>query len=255
MDASVGGISGISTVVAPAESVKAGYAGQLYEVAGLTVTSAAPSVNEGATLQLGAWQLLDDTSYLAVGANGVSWSVLSGPVASISAAGLASAGTVYQDTAATVQGSFGGFMGTLGLTVLNVNSDDHGSYAADGLPDDWQVQYFGVDNPQAAPGLDANGDGFTNLFKYTAGLNPLDGNSRFTLGTPPPGGPAAPHVIQFAPVLAGRSYTVESTPSLLVPDWQPLTSFSQSDNGALRTVTDNAAGGGPKFYRVRIVKP
>jgi hypothetical protein len=40
-----------------------------------------------------------------------------------------------------------------------------------------QVQYFGVGttgmgNPLGVPGADADGTGQTNLFKYTAGLNP-----------------------------------------------------------------------------------
>ena len=48
----------------------------------------------------------------------------------------------------------------------------------DGLPDAWQIQYFGcVSCPQAAPGADADGTGQNNLFKYEAGLDPTDSNS------------------------------------------------------------------------------
>lgn len=50
-----------------------------------------------------------------------------------------------------------------------------GSYDGngDGLPDAWQMQYFGcVTCPQAAPGADPDGDGFTNLQEFEAGTNP-----------------------------------------------------------------------------------
>ena len=51
-DGSAGGIAGFSTAAAPATTVKAGFAGQLYDVKGLTLTSTTPSVNENATVQL-----------------------------------------------------------------------------------------------------------------------------------------------------------------------------------------------------------
>lgn len=55
----------------------------------------------------------------------------------------------------------------------------------DGIDDSWQVQYFGQPpNPLAAPNADADGTGQNNLFKFIAGLNPLDG-SRFTLSILP----------------------------------------------------------------------
>ena len=120
----------------------------------------------------------------------MAWSVASGPLTGISASGLATAGIVYQDTAATAQGSYLGDTGTLALTVRNVNTDDFGMYAADGIDDAWQVQYFGLNNPNAAPNVDFDHTGQTNLFKYIAGLNPLDG-SRFTLSIAPVAGQPA----------------------------------------------------------------
>jgi hypothetical protein len=45
----------------------------------------------------------------------------------------------------------------------------------DGLPDAWQLQYFGcVSCAQAAPSADTDHDGFTNLEDYQAGANPTN---------------------------------------------------------------------------------
>ena len=182
---SVGGIAGVSTVASPAETAKSGYVGQLFDVTGFTLTAVSLNVNEGTTDQLAAWQTLDDATFLAVPAASVAWSVQSGPLTGISAGGLATAGIVFQNTAATAQGIYLGQTGTLALTVLDTIPDNFGSYAGDGVGDDWQVQYFGQNNPLAAPNADADGTGQTNLFKYIAGLNPTDPNSRFTLTVAP----------------------------------------------------------------------
>ena len=247
-------LAGISTVVAPAQVAKSGYIAQLYDVSGLLLNSAAPSVNETATLQLAAWQLLDDATFLATDANAVAWSVVSGPVASISANGLATAGLVFENTSATVSGTFGAFTGSLNFTVLDSIPDNFGAYAGDGIGDDWQVQNFGENNPLAAPALDPDGDGANNHFEFTAGLIPTDPQSRFTLVIAPvPNQPGRKRII-FSPRFDGRAYVVQSRLTLAAP-WQPLGSNIQSDNGNERTVTDLDAAGAGKFYRVEISKP
>ena len=256
-DGSAGLVAGLSTVAAPAETAKSGYIGQLYGVTGLTLTAATLNVNETTTDQLAAWQALDDATFLAVPAASVAWSVASGPLTGISAAGVATAGIVYQDTAATAQGIFSGSTGTLGLTVKNVSLDNFGAYAGDGIDDAWQVQYFGQPpNANAGPNVDADGTGQTNLFKYIAGLNPLDPNSRFTLSIAAvPGQPTQKNLV-FSPRLTGRTYTVTSKPALAAGSYAPLTNPSApSDAGQQRTITDLSASGGAKFYRVEITKP
>jgi hypothetical protein len=248
-------VAGVSAVVAPVQTAKHGYIGQLFDVTGLSLNAATTNVNEGATLQLGAWQLLDDATFLAVPATSVAWSVQSGPLTGIDANGLASAGLVYQNTAASAQGSYLGNEGVLGLTVINIADDDFGAYAGDGIADNWQVQYFGLNNPNAAPGLDPDGDGGTNLFEFTAGLIPTDPASVFRLRLEAvPGQPTRRNII-FNPRLDGRTYIVKARPALESGSWQPLSTFSQSDNGAERTVTDLNATGTKKYYRVEIMRP
>ena len=254
-DGSLGGVAGLSTVAAPAETAKSGYIGQLYDITGLLVNAASPNVNEMATLQLAAWQFLDDTSLLAVPATSVTWGVASGPITGISAAGVATAGAVYQNTAASMQGTFGGFTGPLNLTVLDSIPDNFGSYAGDGVGDDWQVQYFGLPpNANAGPNADFDGTGQTNLFKYIAGLNPLDG-SRFTLLIAPVPGLPGQKNLTFNPVVAGRTYVITAKPDFTAPTWGAINASAPGDNGTARTITDLSASGAKKFYHVEITKP
>ncbi len=251
-DGNMGDIIGISTVASPSETAKQGYIGQLYEVASVQVTAAPTTINEGATLQLGATAILDDATTLVLLGTEVGWSVASGPLTGISSGGLATAGNVYQDTAASVQGSYRGIIGALGLTVINVGSDDFGIYAGDGIPDVWQVQYFGVNNPLAAPTVDADGTGQDNLFKYIAGLDPTDPASRFvtTVTTIPV---ALQHTITFSPVLSGRSYTVQFSHDLI--HWFTFPGSNITNNGQTRTVMDVDNRSARKFYRVLISQP
>jgi hypothetical protein len=128
-----------------------------------------------------------------------------------------------------------------------------GPYASSAIPDSWFTQYFGAaPNPQAAPSADADGTGQNNLFKYVAGLNPLDG-SRFVLSITSQVTPNRKNLI-FSPVNAGSSYAVQYKTSLNAPSWTPLTGTTQSDSGSTRTVVDPAAAA-PKFYQVQISKP
>ena len=250
---SLGGITGLSTVAAPVEMAKAGYIGQLYEVAGLRLAAAPTNVNEGATTQLSATQLLDDDTTLAVASASVNWSVAGGPLASIDANGEGMTKIVYEDTAAAAQGIYKGNTGHVSLIVLNVNFDDYGSYAGDGLDDDWQYQHFGLDNPDAGPLLDPDHDLQNNAFEFVAGLIPTNDTSRFLLAIEPAG--ASQQHIVFSPRYGDRTYTVLYTTNLVTASWGPLASFSISDASTVRTVTDPLATDDKRFYNVEITKP
>ena len=238
---------------------KPGFVGQVYDVRSLGVsgTDSTNNVNERATLQLTAVPLLDDGTLLAaLGPGMVTWSVVSGPVASVSTTGLATAGTVYQKTAALVGASTAdGLTGTGTLTVVNVNDDDYGTYAGDGIDDAWQVAYFGLNNPQAGPNVDADGTGQSNLFKYLAGLNPLDPTSRFVLMAANVPGQPTQKTLALGPVYGGRTYTVQVSPSLTAPNWTTLSGATVSVSGTMETVTDPNASVAPRFYRVQVSLP
>lgn len=251
VDHAIGGPGG---AVASADlALRGGYAGQLYEVASLAVSASPTTVGEGASRQLAVQSVLDDDSLLSLAPEDVAWSVVSGPLTGIDAAGLATAGLVYEDTPATARATHGATMGDLSLTVLDTDPDNFGSYAGDGIDDGWQVFHFGLDNPLAGPLMDPDGNGQNNLFKFTAGLDPNDPMSRFLLRIDPvPGEPQQRNLI-FGPIIAGRSYQVLQSPDLSPASWQPLPDTPPtSDAGDQRTVTDINANAPEMFYRVEI---
>lgn len=252
-DGCAGGIIGTSTAISPSETAQNGYIGQLFEVTAISLYASASTINaNGATSQLTGVALLDDNSVTQLSGSDVNWSMVSGPIASISTYGLLTTSSESVDSSAVIAGSWMGAASTTTLFVLNGN---YGAYGSPNIPDTWQVQYFGINNPDAAPGVDADGTGQTNLFKYIAGLNPLDPTSRFVVSIQPVSGQSGQKQIVFTPVVVGSTYTVVSNLSLSSSNWVALSSATQNDNGQQRTVTDLSASGSAKFYRVQISRP
>lgn len=249
-DGSVGGIVGISTVAAPAAMVKHGFIGQLYEVTALQLASTPTTVNEGETRLLSGAQVLDDLTHLTIPATSITWSVQSGPLVSINSSGLATAGPVFQSTAATAQGIYLGQNGTLSLTVLETIPDNFGTYAGDGLPDHWQVQYFGQNNAQSAPNMDADADGQSNLLEFLAGYLPTDSNSRLTTrGTDLTGGT---FTLELSRVQPGTRYIFQRTTNL--ETWTDILTVNPVGISAPYSQTIPASGP-TNFFRVRLEAP
>jgi hypothetical protein len=254
-DGSIGGIGGTSSGGAPQRLAKHGYIGQLYDVAALTLVANPVTVNEGATRQLAASAVADDATTVPLNPSQVVWSVVSGPITSVSPGGLATAAIVYQNTAATVRGNYRGFASTVSLTVINVGIDDYGTYAGDGLDDAWQVLYFGENNPRAQPGMDPDGDGQDNRHEYFSITIPTDPLSKFNLSIAYVLGQPTRKDIVFSPRFPSRTYDVEFRNDLLGPAWSPLFGTTTNDVSTTRTVRDLNATGLQKYYRVRISFP
>jgi hypothetical protein len=72
-------------------------------------------------------------------------------------------------------GSYGAHNLSYAVGLLKASIGDlTGDSNSDGLPDAWQIQYFGsVTHPNAAPTATPAGDGVPNWLKYALGLNPL----------------------------------------------------------------------------------
>lgn len=238
-----------------------GYAGQLNDqtllgpAIGITLFASTAYINEGGTLQLCAQLDFNNGTSQLLPLNLLTWSVQSGPLASISSTGVATAAAVYRDTAARAAASYQTFNGTLPLTVRNVLPDNFGSYANDGIDDDWQVQYFGTDNPLAGPLADPDGDGQTNLFEFGAGVVPTNPESRFLFSIASITDQATLKRLTFSPRFTTRSYTMQMSTELMPGTWTTLMTSQQSDLGFTREVIDTAAVEPRKFYRVLITKP
>ena len=182
IDSSIGGTAvGIiqDDPSTPVYVVKNGFAGQLYDLAGVKITSVPfadpPQVNEEDTLELEADQLMDDDTTLPLDDTDVTWSVLAGPILGVTADGLAVAGTVTGNTDAFVKADYtdGSVSGSLLVKVLN---DLSGGISGDVLPNSWQNMFFAI-AADAAPNADPDNDGLTNAIEYALGSDPTDPNS------------------------------------------------------------------------------
>ena len=86
----------------------------------------------------------------------------------------------------------------------------------DAIPDEWRMQYFGsVNDIMSGPDADADGDGFTTLQEYLAGTNPLDETSLLAVSAKR--GVSA--VVLNWSTTVGKTYKLESSPSLTNPTW------------------------------------
>ena len=254
MNGSVGGIGGIS--VAAGDTAKHGYIGQLAEVVSVSVTSTPNTVNEGATGQLSATAILDDSSVSVLVGSDIAWASAIYPLASIDGNGLATASTVYATTNATFNGFYLGASGTGLVAIIDSDPDNYGSYAGDGLPDSWQAQYFGLNNPNAAPTADVDGTGQNNLFKYVGGLDPTNPASIFVLKIASVTDQPNQKNLIFNPIASGRTYTVQFRTNLVRTVYTNLTGFSgPQTNVSEVTVTDLNATMPSKFYRLDINLP
>ncbi len=218
-DQSVGGAVGISSAAAPETVARHGYVGQLADAAAFAVVPEADELDEGASQPLAGVATLDDDTALAVAGDEVNWTPPVFPLADVSTAGVATAANVYEDTVAVATGTYAGVAGSGSFLVRNVGTDDFDVYAGDGLPDDWQVDHFGIGNPDAGPTNNVDEDPFDNAGEWIADTDPTDGDSYFRIEAVSNRAATAEVWVDSS---AERRYSLERTTNLAVPDWQPV---------------------------------
>ena len=250
---------------------RSGYAGQLSAPSEIVLPPSLTTIDEGGSLQLSAMLVYDDLRTSSLDPGSIIWNQQSGPLSSISASGLLTADMVFQDSPAVVNGSYQNFTDSLNLTVLDTRTDNFGSYASDGIDDDWQVHYFGLPlattaasaNPDegqpsssdASPLADPDFDGQNNLFEFTAGVVPTDPQSVFRLNLEPVKGQPSRKQLVFSPRWIDRNYRILSSSTMQADSWLPVTADSVHDVGSQRIITDAGGTEPQKFYRVEITKP
>lgn len=234
-------------------SNRGGFPGQLFEATGFQISFTSPFVNEGTSVSLNAFRTNSDFTLTAVLPSLVSWNVVTGPMTGVNATGLALSGVVYEDTVASVQGTYAGITDVETVTVLNSDGDNYGLYAADSLPDDWQITQFGLENPNAAPAADPDADGQNNRLEYLATTNPASNTSRLKLRLEAvPGNPAARKIL-FEPYESKRVYRLFASENLANPlGWESLSPETEGLAGSEYFMVDGKATSLAKFYRIEI---
>ena len=124
-----------------------------------------------------------------------------------------------------------------------------GDSDGDGLPDAWEIQYFGsINDPRATPNADPDGDGFTNLQEYLAGTDPKDPNSSLKFDSVTMAGSQT--LLRFTAV-ASRTYTVLYRDDLSNGTWLRLQNVPGQPGTGPVDVTDSGAGASAtRFYRI-----
>lgn len=249
-DGNFGSVGGVSAQVSPAGSVvKHGYVAQLHDVLALTITSATGEIMESSSGHLRAWWQMDDGSFISLMPDAVTWAVLTGPVSAVDAAGQFTSETLFADASASIYARLSDLEGTLHFTVKNVNSDDFGSYAGDGLPDDWQVLYFGLENASGGPEADGDGDGYLNGWEYLAGTAPNDPQSYFKLKLVRPDR-ETPALLEWSS-LTGRFYEVQASGTLQTDSWETVATLPGTGT-TIQWADPRPSIGKPGFYRVQV---
>ncbi len=231
-------------------TARAGFPGQIYDPASVAITPGSASLTDNSTTPFSAEVVCDDDSLLPPSA--IAWSV-NNPLLDVSPAGEVTAGLLPGGFTATLTASASGVTGSAALTVLDFTPDDFGLYAGDGLPDDWQVQHFGLNNPEAAPASDPDSDWQDNALEYLAGTDPLDAASLLELRFGPDDAPGVKS-LNFTPFLPDRTYSLEWSDALTAP-WTALPDAPAPATVPGEGTFSDAPAPERKFYRLRITVP
>lgn len=255
-DLSIGDIASgtVSNLTGGGVQTKGNLIGQLTDPRTVTVSVSPATIDEGGTRQLTLLATMDDATTLNL--TGLTLWTFGVPISTIDAVNaVATAGSVFANTPRQVTATFQGVSGDLTLTVLNANPDNYFAYAADGLYDDWQVLHLGPPpNANAAPTVDADGDGRNNRTEFLSGFSPTDPASFLEFIFQ---GFSSGNVMDFRlnKVIPGRTYTVKANTDLTTtptPVGSPLSVVSEQTNQLFQ---DPAANGRRKCYCLEISKP
>jgi hypothetical protein len=118
----------------------------------------------------------------------------------------------------------------------------------DGMPDDWEQQYFGSATG-ADPNADPDGDGFSNYAEFVAGTNPLDPTDHLALVSAVSDGTTVTLTFRTVPL---KRYQVEYTDDLTTGTWTSLGNILAANSNSL-VVTDTPDSKVSRFYRLRVL--
>jgi hypothetical protein len=221
--------------------------GLLVETTSIDVSIAPDNVDEDSTVTMDASISYDDGTTSDVSGQGV-FARNVGPV-DVTDAGTIYVGAVSTDEQGEVTISYLGVSASDSFTIVNSLPDNYGSYASDGIPDSWQINYFGESNPLGLAAADPDGDGQNNLLEFLAGNIPTDASSAIRVQIEKVGQNGLAVVINK--VVSGRTYTLESNIDL-ASDWTPVESKIVVEDELDFSFSTTQMVGGQTFYRVKI---
>ncbi len=141
----------------------------------------------------------------------------------------------------------------------NVEADTVPDADGDGLPDAWEVAYFGATNAVAgAPGDDRDGDGASNGAEYLAGTNPTNAQSRFTVRAETASGGSVRVGFETVPVTGDvysgrvRWYDLLHSSVLTNQPWQGVPGFTNLPATGTPVWHTNETATGWRYYRGRV---
>lgn len=114
-----------------------------------------------------------------------------------------------------------------------------------GLPDAWEIQYFGAAPPGRPGTLDSDGDGLSDLAEFLAGTNPTNAASRLALNPPVSSGPGWLLGWEASP---GRAYRVLGSSDAL--SWSALTEWLRAAGNQQSVNLSGPTNGTPYLFRL-----
>lgn len=133
--------------------------------------------------------------------------------------------------------------------LLNAGQSMPPDLDGDGLPSAWEFEHFGnVTN--AVPGVDSDGDGYSNLEEYVADTLPTDPNSFPRIAE----FHHNPHIRIYFLTSSNRVYDVEALDAVGADDGFNLVTGLPGD-GSMMSVEDPAPDAPTRYYRVRVRLP
>jgi hypothetical protein len=250
MESSLGGGTAHGRPKSLTHFLRSGFVAQLYEFVGLSITSAG-NPNEQQPVQLYATALTNSGDQLQGLEGVVSWIPPAWPLAFIQPSGLAWTQSVYQNTQGTASAVWRGVVGSGTFWVINNNADNYMSYGADGLPDDWQIDHFGLPpNSDAGPAQNPDHDPDPNEDEWMTGHDPNDPADFFRFVITGRNGTTA--TFELDQVIPGRVYLLKGNDDLDA-SWSTI---AIEEPGALihdYVMQDTAATEDREFYKVIVV--
>ncbi len=161
------------------------------------------------------------------------------------------AATSFTDTGLTNGTTYHYVVTAANAATESVNSAEVSATPLSALQQ-WRQTNFGTtsNSGDAADAADPDGDGMTNAQEYTAGTDPMNATSVFRVSGLAVNGN---DVLLSFPTVAGKTYRLERSDSLLDGSWAPVHENIPGTGGTVQVADSNGVYQAKRFYRIVVV--